>query len=389
MHVPEFCFNLISVQKLMTNKDINVLFTPQFCFLQDPLMKKPMLIGSEIKGLFIFNFDVNCKHTSAFPSVLNKSFDNSFTNDLSLLNSAVSSSMNNIALPFASSIILKNNIPELWHCRLGHVPFVKLKHINVLDSPIKPTHLCKICPQAKQHRNSFPTSISKVAEPFDLIHIDTWGSYKHATHNGFRYFLTIVDDNTRCTWTFLMSSKGDSLSILQNFHSLILTQFQSKIKIIRSDNAAEFCGSDALKFYSTNDIIHQTSCAYTPQQNGIVERKHKHLLEVARSLLFQSNLPIQFWRECILTATYLINRTPLPSLQFNSPYFQLFNKAPDYSFLRTFGCLCFISTTSQGRDKFQPRAKPRVFIGYSFGKKSYKALDLATHKIFESRDYFS
>nr|KYP55041.1 Retrovirus-related Pol polyprotein from transposon TNT 1-94 [Cajanus cajan] len=123
---------------------------------------------------------------------------------------------------------------------------------------------------------------------FDLIHVDLWGPYSIPFVHGHKYFLTIVDDHSRYTWIFPLKLKSETSKILQNFVSLIKTQFDSVIKVIRSDNGTEFCMND---FYASKGIIHHTSCAYTPEQNGIVERKHGHLLNVARALMLQSNLP--------------------------------------------------------------------------------------------------
>jgi len=93
------------------------------------------------------------------------------------------------------------------------------------------------------------------------------------------------------------------------------------VKTIRSDNALELClNREATAFFLSKGIIHQTSC---PQQNGVVERKHKHLLETSRALLFHSSLPIKCWGECIFTATYLINRFPSKVIKGASP-FQIF-----------------------------------------------------------------
>ena len=125
-------------------------------------------------------------------------------------------------------------------------------------------------------------------------------------------------------------------------------QFGKQVKTIRSDNAMELGGSfEISEFFSSKGIIHQTTCVYTPQQNGIVERKHKHLLETSRALLYQSKLPIHFWGDCILTATFLINRFPSRILQFKTPNEILFGKPPSYHSLRTFGCLTYACTISQ------------------------------------------
>lgn len=203
---------------------------------------------------------------------------------------------------------------EIWHCRLGHLPFDKLKSISHIPCISIPDVICDICPKARMHRSSFPQSVIKSCTIFEMLHVDLWGPYGHSTYNGYKFFLAIVDDYSRTTFTHLLVSKSVVFDVLVSFIAYAEKKFHSSVRIIRSDNGIEFKSKVALEFYAKKGIVYQTSCNATPQQNGVVERKHKHLLETARALLFQSNFPITYWGDCILTASYLINRFPLSSL---------------------------------------------------------------------------
>ncbi|XP_075083435.1 uncharacterized protein LOC142167172 [Nicotiana tabacum] len=164
-------------------------------------------------------------------------------------------------------------------------------------------------------------------------------------------------------------------------------QFNRKVKRVRSDNTWELeKGTQESRFFQEQGIIHETSYVATPQQNRIVERKHRHLLKIARGLLFQSKVPLQYWGECVLTTTILINRFPSKVLKGKTPHATLFGKEPTYEVLRSFGCLCYVSTLSQNRGKVEPRAKSCVFLGYAQDQKGYKVMDIDTKRVFVSRD---
>lgn len=113
--------------------------------------------------------------------------------------------------------------------------------------------------------------------------MDVWGPYSRPSLSDKSYFLTIVDDFSRMTWTFLMKHKHVVFVSMPNFYAYVQTQFSVNIKCIRSDNGTEFTLS---KFFAKNGIMHHLTCVATLQENVVVKREHQHLLTVARSLLF-------------------------------------------------------------------------------------------------------
>ena len=137
----------------------------------------------------------------------------------------------------------------------------------------------------------FTPSTHVSSKTFELIHCDLKDPFATNTVDGFKYFLTVVDDFARCTWIYLLKHKFETQIFLPQFATMVNTQFNSKIKTIRSDNGTEFYLKD---FFHSNGILHQLSCVEAPQQNAVVERKHQHILNVARALKFQSKVPLCF-----------------------------------------------------------------------------------------------
>ena len=135
--------------------------------------------------------------------------------------------------------------------------------IFFLKFSVKSNNVCHICPLAKQCRLPFSSSVISSIKPFELIHCDIWGRYRHPSISGAYYFLTIVDDFTRFTWIFLMRHEDETQSFLKRFFSYVFTQFDTHIKTVRSDNGGE-CIS-LRSFFHDNGVIFQHSCVYTPQ----------------------------------------------------------------------------------------------------------------------------
>ncbi|KAL0401838.1 UNVERIFIED_CONTAM: Retrovirus-related Pol polyprotein from transposon RE1 [Sesamum latifolium] len=357
-YIPDFSVNLLSVSQLCRNTTYIFSFTQSSWILQDQVTKEIMAVGSLHRKLYVLK-SCDLKHS-----------DNSI---VSLTDVSCSTSV--------------HCNDSLWHKRLGHASMHAIKHIfdcNIYDNSLD--MVCDVCPKAKQSRVPFPLSESHSEIAFELIHLDVWGPYKTATSSGCNYILTILDDYTRSLWTYYSKHKSQVPSILLTFSNMVGTQFGAKIKTLRSDNGLEFINKDCQSLCHSLGIIHQTSCVYTPQQNGRVERKHRHLLNVARAILFQASLPIRFWGDSILTATFLINRTPTKTLNWISPFQALYGSPPSYAHLRTFGCLCFGTNLDPHKTKFHKRAHMCLFLGYATNQKAYKLYDLDEHTYFTSRD---
>ena len=347
LYVPKLNCNLLSVSQLTDDLHCIVQFNSYMCAIQDHTRE---LIGTGVRrdGLYYFG-------------------------------GAEGDSVQHVSVHNAASTL------ELWHKRMGH-PSEKVVKLLPPVSNLKGSlnKACEICFRAKHPRDKFPLSDNKATRIFEKIHCDLWGSYKHVSSCGARYFLTIVDDFSRAVWIYLLVDKTEVFRMFMSFIAMVDRQFSQTVKVVQSDNGTEF--KCLLDYFSATGILFQTSCVGTPQQNGRVERKHKHILNVGRALRFQANLPIYFWGESVLAAAHLINRTPSPLLHNKTPFEILFGTPPSYAAIHTFGCLSFAHDQKSKGDKFASRSRKCVFLGYPFGKKGWKLFDLDTKELFVSRD---
>lgn len=172
---------------------------------------------------------------------------------------------------------------------------------------------------------------------------------------------------------------------------MIHTQFGERIKRFRLDNARDYFNQNLSSFFKKEGIIHESSCVETPQQNGVAEIKNRHLLGVARALLFQSNAPKSLWGEAVLTATYFINHLPSRVLENHSPINILSKHFSETVSIRNlppkvFGCTVFLHVHKNQRSKLDPRAKKCMFVGYSATQKGYKCYDPSSRRTFVSLD---
>lgn len=173
---------------------------------------------------------------------------------------------------------------------------------------------------------------------------------------------------------------------MTDFCVMTQNQFDTKIKVVRTDNGIEFLNHSCQQFFSSQGIIHQNTYPCTSQENGRVEIKHKYLLLITRAIQFQASLPLTFWGEALLHATYIRNKLPTPVLNWASPHEWLYSQPPDLFQLKVFGCLAYVSNPNPHKTKFEPRAVKCVYLGVASNKKGHKIYDLTTKRLFASRD---
>ncbi|KAK8930658.1 hypothetical protein KSP39_PZI016172 [Platanthera zijinensis] len=282
---------------------------------------------------------------------------------------------------------------ELWHKRLGHVnlrTIARLSKLNLVrglpSGPYKKEGLCKACQLGKQTKNSFK-SLNKSDSPrvLYLLHMDLFGPTTVQSLGGKSYALVIVDDFSRFTWVFFLRKKSDNFKILTDFLKSIQIEFNTHIALIRSDHGTEFDSLLMQEFCQNEGIRHTFSAPRTPQQNGVVERKNRTLIESATTLLTDAHLPLTFWAEAVNTSNYVLNRSLIHKLKDKTPYELLKGKKPKVSFFKIFGCICFIHNNDKRYlAKFEAKADEGVFLGYSLNSKAYRVYNKSSHKIEES-----
>lgn len=283
---------------------------------------------------------------------------------------------------------------DLWHKRLGHISMHTLQKllrkqlVKGLPSITLDEHLpvCDACRKGKQTRASFKSVLTQATScPLELLHMDLIGPIQVTSLGGARYAYVIVDDYSRYTWVRFLGQKSETFENFEKLVHLIENQSEFKIKTIRSDRGTEFINKNFLSFCEGKGIKHQYSVARTPEQNGVVERKNRSLIEMTRTMLCDSSLPRYFWAEAMNTACYIINRTTIRAKTDKTSYELWKGRKPALGHVRVFGCKCFVHVNDrEHRDKFDPKVDVAYLVGYSSTSRAYRVFNRRTLTLEES-----
>jgi len=273
---------------------------------------------------------------------------------------------------------------DVWHRRLGH-PSSRILGSLVSNNKVACTSRvfnfnCSSCPLGKASRLSLGLTGHKTCAPLELVFSDVWGPSPMLSTDGYRYFVIFVDAYTRYIWFFPLAVKFDVFKIFLQFQALVERQFTTKIKSVRTDWGGEYRKLNT--YFKTIGIHHHLICPHTHEQNGTVERRHRHIVETGLTLRGQCKAPLKFWSYAFETTIYLINRMPTAVLNGCTPFERLFKSSPDYNFLRIFRCLCFPLLRPYNQHQLDFRSSPCVFLGYSSSHLGYRCFDLSSSHMY-------
>jgi hypothetical protein len=198
--------------------------------------------------------------------------------------------------------------------------------------------------------------------------------------------MLVVDDFSCFMWIEMLRTKDEALSCLKKSKERAEVDQEGKLKSLRNDRRGEFNSSQFSIFCSDQGIMHYTTTPYSPQENGVVERRNQSVVEMARCLLKSKGVPPRYWGEAVSTTMYLLNRSPTKSVQGKTPYEAWHGRKPQVAHLRTFGCIKYVKKIGPEVDKLADRSIRMVMLGYEPGTKGYRMVDPITEKLCISRD---
>ncbi|GKA34539.1 retrovirus-related pol polyprotein from transposon TNT 1-94 [Tanacetum coccineum] len=280
----------------------------------------------------------------------------------------------------------------LWHRRLNHLNFGTLNELARKDLvrglpklKYDKDHLCPSCQLGKSKKSSHPLkTVNTNTEILNTLHMDLCGPMRTKSINKKKYILVIVDDYTRFGWVRFLRTKDETPEAIKKFIVMTQRALNATVRYVRTDNGTEFVNKTLTKFYESVGITHNTSVPRSPQQNGVVERRNRTLMEAARTMLIFAKAPLFLWAEVVATACYTLNRSLVHTLHGKTYYELLKGKKPELKYFRVFGSLCYPTNDYDDVGKLKAKADIGIFVGYAPTKKAYRIFNKRTRKIQET-----
>ncbi|KAH1074467.1 hypothetical protein J1N35_026795 [Gossypium stocksii] len=209
----------------------------------------------------------------------------------------------------------KNETIDLWYARLGHVSYHKLKVMmkksmlkGLPQLEVRDDTICVGCQFGKAYQLPYEESKYKVKALLELVHFDVFGRIEQPSISGMRYMVIFIDDFSRYVWVFFMKEKLETFAKCKEFKEVAEIEVGRKIQCLHTNNSEEYISDEFSSYVKNNKIHHQFTCANTPQQNEVIKRRNRHLVETCWSMLQAKNIPRRFWAECMKTAAHVINK---------------------------------------------------------------------------------
>jgi hypothetical protein len=274
LHVPSAKLNLCSVHKISRDNNVFFEYHPYCFFIKDRATRNTILEGRCVRDLYPIK-TMQRPHNKLIAGMMKPSM-------------------------------------ELWHNRLGHPSF------NTVDYVVKNNELpfvqetssglvCDACQKAKSHQLLYKRSDSTSSHPLELVFSDVWGRVVESVGR-YKYYVSFIDDFSKFTWIYLIRKKSDVFQAFQSFKTHVERQFERRILVVQTDWGGEY--EKLNPFLKQIGIAHHVSCPHAHQQNGSVERKHRHIVEIGLALLAKATMPLKFWDEAFACAIRLIKVLP-------------------------------------------------------------------------------
>lgn len=229
----------------------------------------------------------------------------------------------------------------------------------------EPSQVCEEWCKAKQTRKAFRHDLSmKLREKLELVHFDVCGPFEVRSNVGNCYFLIFIYELTGYMWIYLIERKGEVFTQFKKFKLHVEKQIGCKLKKLRTDGGDEYTSREFARFCIDEGIEHEVILPYTPQHNGIAERRNISLLNMTRSMLKAKEVPKRFWGEVALTTIHILNRCLTKKIVEKTPYEAWKRKNSNVSYLRVFGSMCFKHVPEKLMKKLDDQSQAMRLIDY-------------------------